>query len=119
MYLRVSNVKCPHGRCSQGSLIPPAVQTGKQGYLIDWTQATDVQVAIYKSLALRNTKVMPRRLGSAEGTAIVREMMQAEMRDEPAPGGWPQGIGGWMALVVWAVRLPLLVITSLFTSCSC
>ena len=93
------------------------MQTGKQGYLIDWTQATDVQVAIYKSLALRNTKVMPRRLGSAEGTAIVREMMQAEMRDEPAPGGWPQGIGGWMALVVWAVRLPLLVILVASYSC--
>jgi len=82
------------------------VEEGKQGFLVDWTNPDDVQVAIYKALALRHSGVRPRHHPcSYEGTDIVREMFDADV-----PGVLPRSPSQWGSLLLWAARLPFLLI---------
>jgi glycosyltransferase involved in cell wall biosynthesis len=86
------------------------VEEGEQGFLVDWANPDDVQVATYRALALRHSGVRPRRLGAVEGTVIVREMMDADPHDMV-----PRNGRDCAALVAWILRLPfLLLLLSLY-----
>ena len=87
------------------------VEEGEQGFLVDWANPDDVQVATYRALALRHSGVRPRRLGAVEGTAIVREMMDADV-----DGMIPRSGKACAALATWVLRLPfLLLLLALYT----